>query len=131
MSDPDEKDVRRYRTIWISDIHLGTPGCKADFLLEFLKYHESDTLYLVGDIIDGWRIKRSWYWKQAHNDVIQKVLRKARKGTEVILVPGNHDSFARDYDELHFGGIEIRNEAGKLTCISRITMAVVDLPPEG
>lgn len=110
VSDPSEEEIRRFRTIWISDIHLGTPGCKAEFLVEFLRHHESDTLYLVGDIIDGWRIKRSWYWNQAHNDVIQKVMRKARKGTDVILVPGNHDAFVRDYDELHFGGIEIRNE---------------------
>src|SRR3546814_5056919 len=67
-----------YRTIWISDIHLGTRGCKADLLLEFLRHTESDTLYLVGDIIDGWRLKRSWYWHQSHNDVVQKLLRKAR-----------------------------------------------------
>src|SRR3546814_5979147 len=80
-----------YRTIWISDIHLGTRGCKADLLLEFLRHTESDTLYLVGDIIDGWRLKRSWYWHQSHNDVVQKLLRKARKGTTVIYVPGNHD----------------------------------------
>src|SRR3546814_16378076 len=75
-----------YRTIWISDIHLGTRGCKADLLLEFLRHTESDTLYLVGDIIDGWRLKRSWYWHQSHNDVVQKLLRKARKGTTVLSV---------------------------------------------
>jgi len=98
---------RRYRTIWISDIHLGTRGCKADDLLDFLKNTESDTLYLVGDIVDGWRLKRSWYWPQAHNDVVQKVLRKARKGTRVIFVPGNHDEFARDYHGLLFGDIEV------------------------
>ena len=98
----------RYRTLWISDIHLGTRGCKADYLLEFLKYTESDTLYLVGDIVDGWRLKRSWYWHQSHNDVVQKLLRKARKGTHVIYVPGNHDEALRDYVDLQFGGIELK-----------------------
>lgn len=103
--------IDRYRSIWISDIHLGTRGCKAEFLLDFLRHTESDYLYLVGDIVDGWRLKKAWYWPQAHNDVVQKLLRKARKGTRVIFVPGNHDAFARDYTEFRFGGIEILTEA--------------------
>jgi len=97
----------KYRAIWISDIHLGTRGCQADKLLDFLKKNESDYLYLVGDIIDGWRLKRSWYWPQEHNDVVQKILRKARKGTEVVYVPGNHDEFARGYIGHHFGGVKV------------------------
>ncbi|MFN4312309.1 MAG: UDP-2,3-diacylglucosamine diphosphatase [Ferrovibrio sp.] len=104
----------RYRTIWISDIHLGTRGCKADLLLEFLKYTEADTIYLVGDIVDGWRLKRSWYWNQSQNDVVQKLLRKARKGANVIYVPGNHDEALRDFIEdsgLQFGGITVQMEA--------------------
>ncbi len=101
----------RYRTIWISDIHLGTRGCRADFLLDFLRHTESERLYLVGDIIDGWRLRRSWYWPQAHNDVVQKLLRKARKGTEVFFIPGNHDEFARQFGNLLFGGIVIRRQA--------------------
>lgn len=80
----------RYRSIWISDIHLGTRGCNAELLLDFLRRTESDYLYLVGDIIDVWRMRRAWYWHQTHNDVIQKILRKARKGTRIIYVPGNH-----------------------------------------
>src|ERR1700752_2887869 len=100
-----------YRAIWISDIHLGTRGCKAEHLLEFLRTHESDFLYLVGDIVDGWQIRRSWYWHQSHNDVVQKILRKARKGTKVIYVPGNHDEAARHYCGLLFGGVELRAEA--------------------
>jgi UDP-2,3-diacylglucosamine pyrophosphatase LpxH len=98
---------RRYRTIWISDIHLGTRGCKADDLLDFLKSTECETLYLVGDIVDGWRLRRSWYWPQSHNDVVQKLLRKARKGTRVVFVPGNHDEFARDYHGMLFGDIQV------------------------
>jgi UDP-2,3-diacylglucosamine pyrophosphatase LpxH len=95
------------RAAWISDVHLGTPGCRADALLDFLKNVDCDLLFLVGDIVDGWQLRRSWYWPQAHNDVIQKVLRKARKGTRVIFVPGNHDEFARRYVDHEFGGIEV------------------------
>ena len=101
----------RFRTIFVSDIHLGTRGCKADFLLDFLKHTESEKLFLVGDIIDGWRLKKSWFWTQAHNDVVQKVLRKARKGTEVIYVPGNHDEFARDFLDQEFGQIKVVRDA--------------------
>jgi len=103
--------VQNYRAIWISDVHLGTRGCKAEFLLDFLKNTESEYLYLVGDMIDGWRLKKSWYWPQAHNDVVQKLLRKARKGARVIYVPGNHDEFARDYTAFHFGDVEVLEEA--------------------
>ncbi len=111
MADPDEPQAERHRTIWISDIHLGTAGCKAEFLLDFLKWNESDTLYLIGDVIDGWRLRKGWHWPQAHNDVIQKVLRKARKGTRVVYVPGNHDEFAREYVGHAFGGIDVVHEA--------------------
>ena len=93
----DDAASLRYRTVWISDLHLGTPGCQAEALLDFLKRVECDTLYLVGDIVDGWQLRRSWYWPQSHNDVVQKILRKARKGTRVVFVPGNHDEFARKY----------------------------------
>lgn len=105
-----KKDVRRFRTIWISDLHLGTSGCQAKRLLEFLKATESETLYLVGDIIDGWQLKRRWYWDQTHNNVVQTVLKKAKKGTNVIFVPGNHDEAARQFIELDFGGIKVRDE---------------------
>ena len=112
--DPEDDDRGRpplhFRTLWISDLHLGTPGCQARALLDFLKHTECETLFLVGDIIDGWQLRRSWYWPQAHNDVIQKLLRKARKGTRVIFVPGNHDEFARRYVEHDFGGIEVVEE---------------------
>ena len=111
----DDAPSHRYRTIWISDVHLGTAGCKADFLLDFLKCTESDTLYLVGDIIDGWQLKKGWIWRQSHNDVVQKILRKARKGTRVIYVPGNHDEFARGYVEHAFGGIDVVYEATHIT----------------
>ncbi len=97
----------RVRAVWISDIHLGTPGCQAEALLGFLRAVESETLYLVGDIVDGWQLRRSWHWPQAHSDVVQKLLRKARKGTRVVFVPGNHDEFARRYLGHTFGGIDV------------------------
>ncbi len=108
--DDHHESRRRYRTLWISDLHLGTPGCQAHALLDFLKRVDSDTLFLVGDIIDGWQLRRQWHWPQAHNDVIQKLLRKARKGTRVIFIPGNHDEFARRYLDHNFGGIDVARE---------------------
>jgi len=109
----------RFRTIWISDTHLGTPGCQAAALIEFLRRTDSQYLYLVGDIVDGWQLKRRWYWHQLHNDVIQKVLRKARKGTAVVYIPGNHDEAARHYLGLALGGIVICDEAIHTTADGR------------
>ena len=93
---PPLHPARHFRAVFISDLHLGTPGCQADALLDFLRSHPSDFLYLVGDIVDGWQLRRRWYWPQSHNDVVQKLLRRARKGCRVVFVPGNHDEFARD-----------------------------------
>ena len=100
-------ETRHFRTLFISDVHLGSKAAKADFLLDFLRTHEADTIILVGDIIDGWRLKRSWYWPQSCNDVVQKLLRKARKGTRIVYIPGNHDEFLRAFPGTHFGGIEV------------------------
>ncbi len=101
----------RYRSIWISDIHLGTRGCNADLLLDFLRRTDSDYLYLVGDVIDFWRLRKAWYWRQTHNDVIQKILRKARKGTRVIYIPGNHDENFRDFTRHRFGRVAVLDDA--------------------
>jgi UDP-2,3-diacylglucosamine pyrophosphatase LpxH len=101
----------RVRSVFISDVHLGTRGSQAQPLLDFLKVCDADTIFLVGDIVDGWRLQRAWYWPQTHNDVIQKLLRKARKGTRVVYIPGNHDEFLRDYAGSSFGGVEVLEEA--------------------
>lgn len=101
----------KYRALFISDVHLGTRGCQAHLLLDFLRHNDAETIYLVGDIIDCWRLKRTWYWPQAHNDVVQKMMRKARKGATIIYIPGNHDEVLRDYVGTHFGGIEVRRRA--------------------
>ena len=115
----DELLRKRYRTIFISDLHLGTPGCQATALLDFLKAHPSDNLYLVGDIIDGWQLRRKWYWPQAHNDVVQKLLKRARKGCRVVFIPGNHDEFARQFIGHRFGDIEVMEEAVHTTADGR------------
>jgi UDP-2,3-diacylglucosamine pyrophosphatase LpxH len=101
----------RFRSVWISDVHLGMRACKADYLLDFLKSTHCETLYLVGDIIDLWNLKNGWYWPQKHNDVVRAVLGKAKSGTRVVYVPGNHDELLRDYIGMHFGEIEIMQEA--------------------
>ncbi len=103
--------TRRFRALFISDVHLGSKGCQADRLLDFLRYHDADVIYLVGDIVDGWQLRSGWYWPQFHNDVVQKLLRQARKGARIIYLPGNHDEFLRDYYGTHFGGVEVRDFA--------------------
>jgi len=117
--DDDANTGRRYRAIFVSDIHLGTAGCQAHALLGFLKAHPSDTLYLVGDIVDGWQLRRRWFWPQSHNDVVQKLLRRARKGCKVIFIPGNHDEFARGFLGHEFGGVEVREDAVHTTADGR------------
>lgn len=109
----------RFRTVWISDTHLGTAGCNAELLHDFLHSIKPDTLYLVGDIIDGWRLKRGWYWPQRHNDIVRRVLKLANKGTRVVYIPGNHDEAARDYVGLKFGGVEVVAEAIHVTVDGR------------
>lgn len=101
----------RYRTIFISDVHLGTRGCQAQLLLDFLSTNDAETYYLVGDVFDGWRLRRGWHWPQAHNDVIEAFLAKAHAGARIIYVPGNHDEIMRKYLGTHFGGIEVVEEA--------------------
>lgn len=111
-TDPGATDrPRTYRSLFISDLHLGTRGAQAEALLEFLRDHDAETIYLIGDIVDGWQLRSRWYWPQSHNDVVQKLLRKARKGARVIYVPGNHDEFLRGFCGTHFGGIEVRRTA--------------------
>ena len=102
---------RSYRSVFISDIHLGTRGCQAELLLDFIRHVECERIYLVGDIVDGWKMKSGWYWPQSHNDVVQKFLRLARKGVEVIYIPGNHDDRIRDFCGVHFGGVVVARDA--------------------
>jgi UDP-2,3-diacylglucosamine pyrophosphatase LpxH len=106
---------RGHRTIFISDTHLGTKGCKAEALADFLAHNECETLYLVGDIVDGWRLKRRWYWDEAHDRVVGEILRKVDNGARVIFVPGNHDEFARDYAGRLFAGVQIIHETVHVT----------------
>ncbi|MCK9193634.1 MAG: UDP-2,3-diacylglucosamine diphosphatase [Nevskia sp.] len=116
-----ERVVNRYRTIWLSDIHLGTPGCKAAFLVDFLKRNECETLYLVGDIIDGWKLRNGWFWPQEHTNVVRKVLTKAKRDTKVLYVTGNHDEFLRKFVDykLEIGNIRLVNECIHTTADGR------------
>jgi UDP-2,3-diacylglucosamine pyrophosphatase LpxH len=107
----DTARFRRHRTIFLSDTHLGTRGCKAEALADFLAHNDCATLFLVGDIVDGWQLKRRWYWTDAQSQVVAQILRKVDAGTRVIFVPGNHDEFARDYAGRLFAGVEIASEA--------------------
>lgn len=107
----EPEDRTRYRTIWISDVHLGTRGCNAEMLIDFLDHVDSDTLYLVGDIVDGWRMKKKFYWPDSHNDIVWRILKRAKRGTKIIYIPGNHDESVRQFAGFHFGGVEIRRSA--------------------
>ncbi len=121
----DKPEPRSYqpkiklRTVWISDVHLGTAGCQAGLLSDFLHSVECETLYLVGDIVDGWRLRKGWYWPDQHNEVIRRLLKMAHRGTRVIYIPGNHDEMFRDYAGLSFGGIEVQLEAIHTTADGR------------
>jgi UDP-2,3-diacylglucosamine pyrophosphatase LpxH len=110
---PEPRSFRpktRYRTVWISDIHLGTRGCNAEMLVDFLCSIQCDTLYLVGDIIDGWQLRKGWHWPAAHNEVVRRILKMAHRGTRVVYVVGNHDEMLRDYAGFSFGGVDIVND---------------------
>ncbi|MDX1796240.1 MAG: UDP-2,3-diacylglucosamine diphosphatase [Hydrogenovibrio sp.] len=107
----NKHQYQHYRSIFISDVHLGSRGAKAEFLSSFLKYNNCDTLYLVGDIVDGWRLKKRMFWPQEHTDVIRRILTKAKRGTKVIFVTGNHDEFLRRYSGIDFGNISLTDEA--------------------
>jgi len=116
-----EATVPTYRTIWVSDVHLGTPGCKAEHLVDFLKANQCETLYLVGDIIDGWKLTGGWYWPQEHTNVIRKILTKAKRGADVYYITGNHDEFLRRFVNfgLSMGNIHVLNEHVHVTADGR------------
>ena len=116
---PERSNDTKYRAVFISDIHLGTRTSQAYALLEFLRTVEADTFYLVGDIVDFWKVRRGPHWPQAHNDVLQKLLRKVRKGSRIVFIPGNHDEGLRDFCGMHFGGIEIHRNCIHLTAAGR------------
>jgi len=111
MSQIGPRPLLRFRSVFISDVHLGCRGCSADFLLDFLNSMHTDNLYLVGDIIDLSSLQKSFFWPQRHNDVLRTILNIAQRGTRVIYIPGNHDHLLRDFAGLSFGNIEIHREA--------------------
>ena len=103
--------MRRVRSIFLSDIHLGTRACQAERLLDFLRAYEAEHVYLLGDIIDFWSLNRGIYWPSLHNTFVQKMLKRARHEVKVVLVPGNHDEALREYAGSEFGDIRVVHEA--------------------
>jgi UDP-2,3-diacylglucosamine pyrophosphatase LpxH len=118
------EERRKYRTIWISDIHLGTKGCNARMLIDFLDSTDSEIMYLVGDIIDGWRLKKRPYWPAAHNDIVWRILKRAKRGTRIVYIPGNHDEMMRQFAGMNFGGVEIARAAFHTTADGRRLMVL-------
>lgn len=118
-----DEPTRRVRTAWISDVHLGTRTSNAEALLQFLRDYECEKLYVVGDLIDIWSLRRGRYWPQTHNDVIQKILRKARKGVPVIYIPGNHDEFVSTFAG-SYGNISIQERAIHVTADGRQVLII-------
>ena len=125
-----QKEPRKthYRTIFLSDIHLGTKGCQADRLIHFLKHHDCDTLYLVGDIIDGWRLRSSFYWPQSHNNVLRRFFTLMKRGTRIVFVTGNHDEFLRKYSDMEVGNLCLVDQAVHETADGRRLLVVARRP---
>ena len=123
--------VSRYRSVFVSDMHLGTRGCRSDFLADFLEQMSCDKLYLVGDIIDGWRLRKTWFWDANHDRVVRSILRHAKRGTQIVYIPGNHDEMFRAWlpqsqnaqvQEAHqfeVAGIEVRRETSHVTAAGK------------
>ena len=115
---------REFRTIWISDVHLGTRGCNHELLIDFLDHTDSETMYLVGDIIDGWRLKKKVYWPPEHNDIVWRILKRAKRGTRIVYIPGNHDEMVRPFSGMNLGGVEIMRAAFHDTADGRRLMVL-------
>jgi UDP-2,3-diacylglucosamine pyrophosphatase LpxH len=124
ISAANDRARRHYRSVWISDIHLGTRGCNAPLLIDFLDHVDCDNMYLVGDIIDGWRLKKRFYWPTAHNDVVWRIMKRAKRGTRVVYIPGNHDEMFRQFVGMDFGGVKIRKKAIHQTADGRRLLVI-------
>lgn len=99
-------DVRQLRALFLSDVHLGMRPTRIGQLVDFLKHHDAETIYLIGDIVDGWRLARSWYWPADYTTFVEQLIEKAARGTRIVVLPGNHDEFLRDYLGTYFGEVE-------------------------
>lgn len=121
---PEATPRQRFRTVWISDLHLGVPESRADLVYDFLRHTDCEYLYLVGDIVDCWRLRKSWYWPQLYNNLCRTILGKAKNGAEVVYVPGNHDEVFRQYLGLDLGAIAIRRELVHETVDGRLLLVM-------
>ncbi len=116
--------TQRYRTVFISDLHLGTPGCKADCLLDFLQHVESEYLYLIGDVVDGWRLKKKWFWPERHGQILRALLARSRRGTRVVYLPGNHDEALRKRIGRGFAGVRVLHDVIHQTADGRRLLVI-------
>ena len=115
----DTKKIRRVRALFLSDVHLGMRPTRIGQLVDFLRYHEAETIYLIGDILDGWRLVRSWYWPPIYNEFVENLLDKAARGTRIVMLPGNHDEFLREYLGTYFGEVEFVDRTVHTTAAGR------------
>jgi UDP-2,3-diacylglucosamine pyrophosphatase LpxH len=102
--------TQHHRAVWLSDLHLGSKDCKVDFLLDFFNSITTDTLYLVGDIVDMWQMSKQFHWPEKHNEVLHKIMHMSQNGTRVVYLPGNHDAPIQTYDGMAFGNVDIERE---------------------
>ena len=119
---PDETahdEVRQLRALFLSDVHLGMRPTRISQLIDFLRHHDAETIYLVGDIVDGWRLAKSWYWPPTYNEFVEELLDKAARGTRVVMLPGNHDEFLREYLGTYFGEVEFVDRTVHTTALGR------------
>ena len=120
MSDSDDGDEVRYvRALFMSDVHLGMRPTRIAQCVDFLKHHDADTIYLIGDIVDGWRLAKSWYWPELYNEFVEELLNKALRGARIVVLPGNHDEFLREYLGTYFGEVEFVDRTIHTTALGR------------
>lgn len=119
ITSPDQSAAKQLKTLFLSDLHLGNRHCQAELLVEFLRSHDPEVIYLIGDIVDGWRLERTWYWPKAHDDVVHAILEKARLGVRVFYIPGNHDEFVREFDGRRVRNVEILDHGIHVTAAGR------------
>ncbi len=117
--DPTRRTSQQFRSLFLSDFHLGSRHCQAELLVEFLECHDAEVIYLIGDVVDGWRLKKAWYWPRTHDDVVYAILRKARLGVRVVYIPGNHDEFVRPLVGQEIRHVEILDQAVHVTAAGR------------
>jgi len=118
-ANPAAPKIRKVRALFLSDVHLGMRPTGITQLIDFLRHHEAETIYLVGDILDGWRLAKNWYWPPVYNEFVEEMMRKAERGTRIVVLPGNHDEFLREYLGTYFGEVEFVDRTVHTSALGR------------